>query len=53
MEIANKLGVSHTLILGQKEVQDGTVLVRNMESGIQEVVDQKKVKNTIRKIRGV
>ncbi|PLX26249.1 histidine--tRNA ligase [Candidatus Parcubacteria bacterium] len=50
LETANKLGVSHTLILGQKEVQDETILVRNMESGIQEVVDQKKIANTVQKL---
>lgn len=50
LELANKYGATHTLILGQKEVQDGTVLVRNMESGIQEIVDQKKVRQAIQKI---
>lgn len=50
LESANKLGVSHTLILGQKEVQDGTILIRNMDSGIQEVVDQKKLKVAIQKL---
>ncbi len=50
MEIANKLGVTHTLILGQKEVQDGTIITRNMESGIQEIVDQKKIESVVRKL---
>ena len=50
LELANKYNATHTLILGQKEVQDGTVLVRNMESGIQEIVDQKKVRQAIQKI---
>lgn len=50
MELANKIGATHTLILGQKEVQDGSILLRNMDSGIQEVVDQKKVANVIRKL---
>ncbi len=50
LEIAHKKGVSHTLILGQKEVQDGTILVRNMESGIQEVVDQKKLIHNVKKL---
>lgn len=43
LEIANRLGVRYTLILGQKEVLDGTVLIRDMDSGIQEIVDYKKV----------
>jgi len=50
LERANKLGVSYTLILGQKEVQDDTILLRNMESGIQEVIDQKKIKQAVQKI---
>jgi len=43
LEAANKLGARFTLILGQKEVLDGTVLIRDMHSGIQEVVDFKKI----------
>lgn len=50
LELANKAGVTHTIILGQKEVQDGTVIVRDMESGIQETVDQKKIKAVLQKI---
>lgn len=43
LEAANKADARFTLILGQKEVLDGTVLIRDMHSGIQEVVDFKKV----------
>ena len=43
LELANKLGVKATLILGQKEMVDGTILIRDMESGMQEVYDFKKV----------
>lgn len=43
LEIANALKVSHVLILGQKEVQDKAVIIRDMESGVQEIVDQKKL----------
>ena len=43
LEYANKLGVKLTLILGQKELMDGTILIRDMESGMQEVFDFKKV----------
>ncbi len=50
LEIANKIGATHTLILGQKEVQDGTIITRNMESGIQEIVDQKKIEAVVRKL---
>lgn len=49
MEAANKKGVKYTLILGQKEISDGTVLLRDMESGVQEVIDYRKIKNELRK----
>lgn len=53
LELANKHGASHALILGQKELQDGTIIIRDMASGIQEIVDQKKVGREIRKIMGL
>lgn len=49
MEVANRLGVRFTLILGQKEVLDGTVVIRDMDSGVQEMVDQKKVVAELKK----
>ena len=49
LEIANKLGAKYTLILGQKEVLDGTILIRDMEAGIQEIVDQKKIVREVEK----
>jgi histidyl-tRNA synthetase len=49
LETANSLQVPYALILGQKEVQDGTVIIRDMESGVQEIVDQKKVENILKK----
>ncbi len=42
-EEANRIGAKFSLILGQKEVLDGTILLRDMESGIQEVIDFKKI----------
>ncbi len=50
MEIANKIGATHTVIIGQKECQDGTAIIRDMESGIQEIVDQKKLSNELKKL---
>jgi histidyl-tRNA synthetase len=47
--VANKLGVKFSLIIGQKEIMDGTVLIRDMENGIQEVVDYKKIAPEIKK----
>ena len=47
LEDANKLGARFALILGQKEVSEGTILIRDMESGIQEVIDYKKVREEL------
>jgi histidyl-tRNA synthetase len=49
LEAANKLGVQLTLILGQKEVLDGTIIIRDMDSGAQEIVDVKKVVGLVMK----
>lgn len=42
LELAHKLKVKFTLILGQKEVIDNTILLRDMEGGMQEIIDFKK-----------
>ncbi len=49
LELANSLKVAYVVILGQKEVQDKTVIIRDMESGVQEIVDQKKLEMNLRK----
>ena len=49
MELADKLGTAYSIIIGQKEVQDGTVILRDMESGNQEIIDQKKLKSALEK----
>lgn len=49
LEIANRLNASFTLILGQKELLDGTVIIRNMEGGEQEVIDSKKLMAILKK----
>lgn len=43
LEVANRLGVKITLIFGQKELLEGTIIVRDMDAGVQEIVDQKKL----------
>ncbi len=43
LEEADRLGSRYTLILGQKELLDGTIIMRDMESGTQEVIDYKKI----------
>lgn len=52
LEIANRLGVRFAVIIGQKEIMDGTAIVRDMEAGIQEIVDVGKVVGDIKKKLG-
>lgn len=49
LELADKLGVDLTLILGQKEAADGTILIRDMESGIQEIVNLENIIEEVKK----
>ncbi len=49
LEVAGRLGCRYTLILGQKELLDSTIIIRDMESGIQEIVDYAKVMQEIEK----
>jgi len=43
LKIADKLGTKFSLILGQQEALDGSVIIRDMESGVQETVPIGKV----------
>ena len=52
LEVANTLKVPYVVILGQKEVQDQTLIIRDMESGVQEIIDQKKLESTLKKKLG-
>jgi histidyl-tRNA synthetase len=49
IEEANSLKAKVTLILGKKEIMDETILMRDMESGVQEIVAQKKIKEKLDK----
>ncbi|MEK7211449.1 MAG: histidine--tRNA ligase [Patescibacteria group bacterium] len=49
LESSNKIGARYTIILGQKEVSDGTIIIRDMDSGVQEVVDYSKITSELRK----
>ena len=49
IEEANSLKAKITLVLGKKEVMDETILMRDMESGVQEIVAQKKIKEKLDK----
>lgn len=46
---ATELGVRITLILGQKETQEGTILLRDMENGVQETINLSKVVTEIKR----
>ena len=48
LEDADKLKVRFVLILGQKELQEKTILLRDMDAGVQEIIDQKKVVSILR-----
>jgi histidyl-tRNA synthetase len=41
--LASKLGINNVLIIGQKEALQGTVMMRNMESGKQSEVSQEEI----------
>lgn len=49
LRAADRLGVIWAVIVGHKEVLDKTVILRNMESGMQEVVLQEKLAEELRK----
>ncbi len=49
MEIANRLNASWAVIVGQKEVLDGTAIIRDMDAGTQEIVDAQKLIQEIQK----
>lgn len=49
LEAAGKLHVRFTLILGQKEILDKTIIIRDMESGVQEIVDLAKIVGEVKK----
>ncbi len=49
MDNANRLNAKWTIIIGQKEVLDGTVIIRDMDAGTQEIVDAQKIVQELRK----
>lgn len=49
LAIADKVGVKYTLLLGQKEALEGTIIIKNMKSGKQETVKIEKVVEEIKK----
>ncbi len=51
LAIAEKMNVPFTIILGQKEALDGTVIVRNMDSRSQDTVKIDKLAEYLKKIK--
>jgi histidyl-tRNA synthetase len=49
LRMAAKLGVRFALIFGQKEALEGTVIVREMDTGIQETIPQEKIIDELKK----
>jgi len=43
LRIANRLGIKYTLIIGQREALDDTIILREMDSGVQETVPQARI----------
>jgi len=48
LDQANSLGVKYVLILGDQEMKEDTIIVRNMVSGVQEVISQDKLVNYLK-----
>jgi histidyl-tRNA synthetase len=49
LKIANKIGAEYTLILGQKEVIEGIIVIRDMKTGKQRTVKLEKIVPEIKK----
>lgn len=50
LKVADKLGVKYSLIIGQKEALDNSVLIRNMKNGKQKIVKIEKIIEEIKKL---
>ncbi len=53
LKMADRLGVSYVLILGQKELMDNNILLRDMESGAQEVLPISRLVTEVKKRLGI
>jgi len=49
LKIADKMGVKYSLILGQKEALEGTIILRDMEKGTQKLIKLEKVVEEVKK----
>lgn len=48
LKVANRLGIKYTLIMGQKEALDGSIILREMDSGVQETVPLEKIVDLVK-----
>lgn len=46
---ANRLNVDYVLILGQEEVLNGMIILKDMDSGLQELIPLEKITNEVKK----
>ncbi|MBI4276416.1 histidine--tRNA ligase [Candidatus Uhrbacteria bacterium] len=49
LELARRANVRYTVIIGQKEVMEGTVLIRDMDGGSQEIANAERVVQEVKK----
>ena len=49
MKVANRLGSTYAVILGQKEILDNTAIIRDMHSGMQETIPRAKLIEVLKK----
>ena len=49
LRVADRLGADLALIIGQKEALDDTVILREMQSGVQEIIPLEKIINEVKK----
>ena len=53
LESANANKIPYAFVIGQKEVQEGTVIMRDMDSGVQETVDFNKAPQILKRKLGL
>lgn len=49
LRVADRLGADIALIIGQKEALDGTIMLREMQSGVQEIIPSDKIIDEVKK----
>lgn len=53
LESANANKIPYAFVIGQKEVQEGTVIIRDMDSGVQETVDFNRAPQILKRKLGI